>query len=80
MKSFNITIEHLQGLNTYGEAMEYLQQFSVKQLRKLAEDLGLSLEVKSDKKTLKHVIYIKSLANNNEKCTCGSRLTTCVCK
>jgi len=138
LKSFDVTIKHLQGLNTYKEAMEYLQQLEVKQLRCLAADMNLALNVKLDKSDLKHIIYIntllllgtpyidkswnelvalnsqdlviylsklpenclsaiaekmqlnlsdfssqsiiKSIISNYAKCTCGSRLTNCICK
>ena len=61
MKPFDVTVKHLQGLNIYGEAMEYLQQFSVKQLRSLAAEMNLVLDIESNKFDLKHVIYINSL-------------------
>ena len=118
--------------------MEYLQQLEVKQLRCLAADMNLALNVKLDKSDLKHIIYIntllllgtpyidkswnelvalnsqdlviylsklpenclsaiaekmqlnlsdfssqsiiKSIISNYAKCTCGSRLTNCICK
>ena len=61
MESFGVSVKHLQGLSTYKEAMEYLQQFNVKQLRCLAADMNLALNVKLNKFDLKHIIYVNAL-------------------
>ena len=76
MKPFDVTVKHLQGLY-YIEAMEYLQQFSNKQLKEVSEYLGLP-QYDSTKKILKDRIIQRSWGGRN--CTCGSRLTNCVCK
>ena len=60
MKSFEVTVKHLQGLY-YAEAMEYLQHFSIKQLKEIAVGLNLILATNINKANLKHIIYINSL-------------------
>ena len=127
MKFFEVTVKHLQGLY-YAEAMEYLQQFSIKQLKEIAVGLNLILAPNIGRENLKHIIYVKALylkdrdvlvnylkklpdkvvnrivekmqiqmhpsdtreeainsiaskyISEYAKCTCGARMTGCICK
>ena len=77
MKPLNVISKHLQGLNTRGEAMEYLRQFSVKQLKEIV--IGLKLNPPNLSNLSKEKI-INCIVSEYFKCTCGSRLTSCICK
>ena len=74
IKSFDVTVKHIKGLHHDG-AMEYLQQFSIKQLRTLAEQLNLVLPINISKINIKERIYLCCQG----KCSCGSRMTSCIC-
>ena len=74
MKSFDVTVKHIKESHE-DEVMEYLQQFSPKQLKALAEQLNLGLPANIPKKDLKKRIYLACQG----KCSCGSRMTSCIC-